>query len=406
VTKIIENRTDDFLEACLPGKDLHIIRIKDQISRLNHQREECRSILLLGETGVGKTRIASIIAMHRCWIGKSFLQKEERRLQKALSEMRSFYVKALGGNILEDCGRPFREISLPSLEGDLARSQLFGHTKGSFTGAQDDRDGFLSLKNVSDILLDEIGYAGKAMQRDLLQVLQSGSFYKIGDTNPQQTDKRLIFATNQDLQELSRKGDFQEDLLWRIVDQVIEIPPLRKRKSEIRLICAYFENKFNKEIFDDKTGESNIYLSEADLQWAESYEWRGNFREIEKSIKRWFFYRNQKRLEEVCDEVKKYIPVSSPDSKNIFLQLNKHKIEEYFLEKIQEALIGQKKMSSPGMEVSSILKDAKRKIEGILSASITKSGNTSLENLDNIFEKSKGLSARAWISKKKIREKA
>jgi DNA-binding NtrC family response regulator len=304
--------TDDFLDSLLPGNGPSITEVKEQIYQMNHHINEIKSAILLGETGVGKTYIAKVIAMHRCWLGDKFM-KEKSRVQE-LEAQRRFYCKTRGRDILFHCEEPYHEISLPSLEGDLARSQLFGHIKNAFTGALTDHTGFLGLPTVTDVLLDEIGYATRGMQRDLLQVLQSGVFYKVGSTKKERTSVRLIFATNQDLRKLIEKKRFQEDLFWRIIDHVINIPPLRERTEEIPVICESIIDNLNRRIFDtDKTGESYINLTSKDIEWAKLYKWPGNVRELEKTVNRWFLHRGSWSLEQAWRAVQKFLPIATQE---------------------------------------------------------------------------------------------
>src|SRR5271165_3322298 len=129
-------KSDPFLEALLPGKGESVAQLRDQIVRYNSQANEVRSILLMGAAGVGKTHIAKVIAMHRCWHEGKFAGIEgDRTSVKVISELRASYVKFRGGTILKDSGNPYQEVNLPSLEGPLAASELFGYAPNAFTGA-------------------------------------------------------------------------------------------------------------------------------------------------------------------------------------------------------------------------------------------------------------------------------
>ena len=134
----------------MPGSSSDILKLKDQILRYNTQLDEVKTILLLGETGVGKTYIAEVIAKHRCWLDLSFLKDDDNRRLRGdkLEEIRTIFVKNEGETIFEEAGQPYRELSIPLLEGHLALSQLFGHVKGAFTGAVKQHEGFLCKKEV------------------------------------------------------------------------------------------------------------------------------------------------------------------------------------------------------------------------------------------------------------------
>ena len=300
---------DAFLEACLPGDSKELTELKEVIIRFNSQDDEVRAILLLGESGVGKTYVARVIAMHRCWQKSSFLKSQtDKPTAEEVADLKLWYVRSQGAGILRASGEPFREVPLPLLEGTLARSWLFGHKKGAFTGAIRDHSGFLGDESVTDVLLDEIGYASVEMQRTLLQVIQSGDFYKVGSTKRETTEARLMFATNQHLDALVRKGEFQEDLWWRLTDHVLHIPPLRERRSEVKAIASRIVAALNAEHVGGD-GSGNLHLGAIDLEWAESHSWPGNIRELEKTVRRWFFYRGSRPLREVSNQIAPFIPL-------------------------------------------------------------------------------------------------
>jgi DNA-binding NtrC family response regulator len=371
--------------------------LKECIGRLNSQGDEVRATLLLGESGVGKTYIANVIAMHRCWVNRFFLKTEKEPLkEKEITDQMTFYVRAKGAGILKASGDPFREVPLPMLEGDLARSWLFGHLKGSFTGAKETRHGFLGDEDVTDVLLDEIGYASIEMQRSLLQVIQSGKFYKVGSTKQETTEARLIFATNQDMKELVREHKFQEDLWWRLTDHVLHIPALRERRSEIGIIVRGILESLNKEHIGGD-GSGFLHLSKADFEWAESHMWDGNIRELEKTIQRWFFYRGTKSLQAVWTQIAPFIPrrqINEGDS----LRLDESRLRVFFTDRLRKALSGEIVFSKPD-EILNELVDPVQKQTARILVSCIDDLRPSAKDLTRMFRDYALSSTRSWMAR-------
>lgn len=181
----------------------------------------------------------------------------------------------------EERGKPFIEVSCGALTETLLESELFGHTKGSFTGAIKDRIGRFELASGGSIFLDEIDASSPALQVKLLRVLQDGEFERVGDSKTLHTDARVIAATNQNLLELIAQGKFRKDLYYRLNIITIEIPPLRDRKGDIPLLADEFTKKHAKHIRKKIEG-----ISEDALEMLEGYNWPGNVRELENAIER------------------------------------------------------------------------------------------------------------------------
>lgn len=202
------------------------------------------TVLLLGPSGVGKTRLARMIH-----------QLSARR------------------------ARPFVEVNLTTINEGILESQLFGHVRGAFTGAVRENQGLLSAADGGTIFLDEIGEIPPAVQVKLLQVLQDRVFYPVGATRPQEVDVRVVAATIRDLQALVRAGRFREDLFYRLSVFPVTVPPLCQRKADIpqlvqlvvRKICLK-ENQPVKEV------------SPEFLQMVVDQPWPGNVRELENAV--------------------------------------------------------------------------------------------------------------------------
>lgn len=203
------------------------------------------TVLILGESGTGKELIA-----------REIHAKSPRR----------------GEFVSINCG------ALPET---LLESELFGHKKGAFTDAYRDKDGLFKVANGGSLFLDEISETSPSIQVKLLRVLQEKEIVPVGGTKPIKVDVRLIASTNRDLLELVKKGRFREDLYFRINVIPIRIPPLRERKSDIKILADHFLNLYCKRF--------NLPLkriSNQALKILSEYDWPGNIRELENVIER------------------------------------------------------------------------------------------------------------------------
>lgn len=204
------------------------------------------SVLLLGESGVGKELFAHAI-----------------------------HYRSLRHN------KPFIKVNCSALPPNLIESELFGHQKGAFTGAVNSRKGRFELAEGGTIFLDEIGELGLDTQTKLLRILQEREYERVGCATPMRADVRIIAATNRDLVQRIKEGQFREDLFYRLNVFPITIPPLRERKTDIPLLLDYFIEKYShfmsKEI---------LRISTPAIDMAISYHWPGNVRELENCIER------------------------------------------------------------------------------------------------------------------------
>ncbi len=204
------------------------------------------TVLILGETGTGKEMIAKAI-----------------HFNSPRSE------------------KPFIRVNCGALTGTLLESELFGHVKGSFTGAIRDKIGRFEAADGGTIFLDEIGTMEPQLQVKLLRVLQEREFEKVGDTETQKVDVRVIAATNVDLQEEVAKESFREDLFYRLNVVTVFLPPLRNRREDIPSLLDFFLNRFNKE------NDRNLSrISREFLTLLTRYPWPGNVRELENMVER------------------------------------------------------------------------------------------------------------------------
>ena len=204
------------------------------------------SVLITGESGTGKEMIAE--AMH-------------------------YYSKR------KDL--PFVCINCAAISKELLESELFGHEKGAFTGAIDQKKGKFEIAKGGTLFLDEIGDMELALQAKILRVLQNKDFYRVGGKEVLEADVRIIAATNKNLEEQMEQKRFREDLFHRLNVINIFIPPLRDRMEDVTLLANHFLNKHATDL-----SQGEIYLSSETIKILNSYSWRGNIRELENVIKR------------------------------------------------------------------------------------------------------------------------
>jgi DNA-binding NtrC family response regulator len=204
------------------------------------------TVLIRGESGVGKELVAR--AIH---------QRSPRK------------------------DRPFVKVNCAALPAELLESELFGHEKGAFTGAATTRIGKFEQADTGTLFLDEIGEMKAALQAKLLHVLQDGQFTKLGSNKPVTVDVRIVAATNRDLEAMLARGEFREDLYYRLKVIEVTVPPLRERRAEILHLSEFFMDRYAR-----RYNRPPRQLSETLQHLFQTYEWPGNIRELENMIKR------------------------------------------------------------------------------------------------------------------------
>ena len=227
----------------LIGRDPQMVEIYKTIGVLARNRA---TVLIRGETGTGKEVIAHAIHQHSAFSGE-----------------------------------PFIAVNCTALTDTLLESELFGHTKGSFTGAISARKGYFELAGEGTIFLDEIGDTSPDFQTKLLRVLQERSFYPVGGEEPKTTHARVIAATHQPVEQLIKEGRFREDLYFRLKVVEIVVPPLRDRPGDIPLIASALLGRVREE-----THREVYRISDAAIENLLSYNWPGNIRELENALMR------------------------------------------------------------------------------------------------------------------------
>jgi transcriptional regulator with PAS, ATPase and Fis domain len=221
-------------------------KIKKVIEMIKKVAPTDSTVLIYGESGTGKELVAR--AIH------------------ANSQRKDDVFFAV------DCG---------TLSGNLLESELFGHVKGSFTGAHKDKEGIFKSANHGTVFLDEISNVAPEVQSKLLRFLESREFLPLGGVTPIKVQVRLIFATNRDLEEMVNEGSFRQDFYYRIFVYPIMLPPLRERKIDVMPIAYHFLKHFNRDMGKDITK-----FDEEAVKILRAYHWPGNVRQLRNVIER------------------------------------------------------------------------------------------------------------------------
>ncbi|MGV3768094.1 MAG: sigma-54-dependent transcriptional regulator [Chitinophagaceae bacterium] len=204
------------------------------------------TVLLLGETGTGKEVFAQAIHQHSTRAAK-----------------------------------PFVALNCSAFSKELLESELFGYRAGAFTNAIRDKKGLFEEADTGTLFLDEIGEMPTDLQSKLLRVLETGEFLKIGDTKPSKVNVRIIAATNRDLKDEVEKGQFREDLFYRLNVFSIYLPPLRERKKDIPALTKHFVA-----IFSAKLNRKTLSVSDVFMEKMQQHPWKGNIRELKNVLER------------------------------------------------------------------------------------------------------------------------
>lgn len=249
---------------------------------------------------------------------------------------------------------PFMAINSGGIPENLLESELFGYMKGSFTGAYNDRAGLFELAKGGTVFLDEIGELPPVLQVKLLRVVQEKTFRRIGGAEDIKVDVRIISATNQNLKEKVRKGEFREDLYFRLNVIPIQMPPLRERKEDIPLLTKHFIEKYAREF-----GKEVRMISSYAMELLMGYAFPGNIRELENIIERGVAMETSNIilpenlvLSVEGDEAQKSIDLNIPDQ-GINLNAELEKIEKRAIEKALQKTKGIKTKAAEMLGVTS-----------------------------------------------------
>ncbi len=229
--------------AGIVGRDPKLLRILDLAGRISSTDA---SVLITGESGTGKELLAE--AIHR---------NGKRR------------------------GGPFVKVNLGGVSSTLFESEMFGHVRGAFTDARQDRVGRFALADGGTIFLDEIGEVDPSAQVKLLRVLQDRTYEVLGSSTTRRVDVRVISATNRELPEMVARGSFREDLLYRLNLIAVELPPLRERPSDIPLLATHLVESCAR-----LYGREGLQLAPQAVEWLGAQRWPGNVRQLKQVIER------------------------------------------------------------------------------------------------------------------------
>ncbi len=227
----------------LVGSSQKIAFLKEQIEKAAMSNSR---VLITGESGSGKELVARL------------LHENSKRASK-----------------------PFVEVNCAAIPQELIESELFGHEKGSFTGAFERKRGKFELADEGTLFLDEVGDMSLSAQSKVLRIIETQEFQRVGGSRNIKVDVRIITATNKDLKEEAKKGTFREDLLYRLNVIPIVVPPLRERKEDIPELIEYFL-----EYFASEYGERQKKISPEAFKIFQAYEWPGNIRELRNMLER------------------------------------------------------------------------------------------------------------------------
>lgn len=238
-----ENRNlrEKVKETSLVGRSPALLEVYKQVARAASSEVP---VLITGETGTGKEQVA-----------RSLHQRSMR------------------------AGRPFIPVDCGAISESLMESELFGHAKGSFTGASGARRGLFEEADGGTLFLDEIGDVGPKIQAQLLRALQEGEIRRVGESTPLKVDVRVVAATNKDLKQLVKDGKFREDLLYRLDVVHLHLPPLRERREDVPALVEHFAS------LHARGGARPVVTPEAMARLV-GYEWPGNVRQLENIVAR------------------------------------------------------------------------------------------------------------------------
>jgi DNA-binding NtrC family response regulator len=245
------------------------------------------TVLIAGESGVGKEAFSQII--------------------HALSSRKH---------------NPFIAVNCGAIPEGTIDSELFGHEKGSFTGAVDSRKGYFETVSGGTIFLDEIGEMPLGTQARLLRVLETGEFIRVGSSKVQKTDVRVIAATNKDLLELNQQGRFREDLYYRLSTVPIRVPSLRDRQEDILLLFRKFAVDFA-----EKYKTAPVQLDEAAKNLLINYPWRGNVRELKNIAEQISVLSPERNIS--YDDLVRFLPVNEHSRMPVLVSANGNKGSEF-----------------------------------------------------------------------------
>ncbi|MGH9846529.1 MAG: sigma-54-dependent transcriptional regulator [Blastocatellia bacterium] len=306
----LRQMSERYASSGLVGHSRPMLALYKEIARVAPYRS---TVLVMGESGTGKELVARAIHANG---------------PRALREF-----------IAVNCG---------ALTETLLEAELFGHAKGSFTGAVADKKGFFEEAEGGSIFLDEIGETSAALQVKLLRVLQEGEVRRVGSPRPVKVDVRVIAATNRDLESDVKAGRFREDLYYRLSVITLKVPPLRDRREDIPLLARHFLRRAC-----DETGK-RVTLSDGSLERLRQHDWSGNVRELENAIEHAVLHSRGQiiTVEDLPERVRAPLEVEKPLDEAAFSDLpSLEEIERRYLVHVLEAVGGNRTRAAEVMQI-------------------------------------------------------
>jgi DNA-binding NtrC family response regulator len=343
----LENLKTVVVQACSEKLNFHFSnQFNQQLSSVSNNQVQLKNGIL-GKLKIEKPAKEDIFCE---MIGRSKAMREVfERIEKVAKSDSTVLITGASGTGKELVARAIHQLSprkpgpkisvnCGAIPSELLESELFGHIKGSFTGAISNRSGRFELANGGSIFLDEIGDMPLLLQVKLLRVIQSRMVEPIGSSSSINVDVRIIAATHRDLEAHVAEGKFREDLFYRLNVIPIKIPALKNRREDIPLLIAYFLDKF---VSADRSNE--ISFTEKSLELLLSYDWPGNVRELENVIERLVILRggNTIQPEDLPAKIFRHNPLATDLYKTIFELPNEGIDIKQVLSDIEDSLIMQ-----------------------------------------------------------------
>ena len=306
---LLNERDEEFNHYGIVGRS----RAMEEVIRKAELVAETKStVLITGETGTGKELVARAI--------------HARSAQRDM---------------------PLIKVNCAAIPETLLESELFGHVRGAFTGAATSKKGKFALADGGTIFLDEIATMSPVLQSKLLRVLQEREFEPLGSERSQQVDLRVIAATNRDLRQMVLDGTFQEDLFYRLNVIPIEMPPLRNRREDIRVLAEHFVRKHQQ-----RTGKRIERVEEGVYEKLTAYEWPGNVRELENAIERAVVLSTSGSISAASISVLGVVSAQSNTVPSLKLRTNIEWIEQETIRRALDSAGGVKKDAADLMGIS------------------------------------------------------
>lgn len=307
--QLLDQLKNQFRFDRIIGKNKEMVQVLKQVSKV---ATTDASILIEGETGTGKDLIARAVHENSHRAGNAYIEV--------------------------DCG---------ALAENLVESELFGHVKGAFTGAADEKQGLLMAAHGGTLFLDEINNLPLAIQTKLLRVLQQRKVRRLGDSRERAVDFRLIAASSKSLKDMVKAENFRQDLLYRINTISLTLPPLRERRDDVLLLAQVFLEKFSK-IY----GKGSLRLHADALRILETYNWPGNVRELEHVVERAVILAEGTQLSPADFPIAGAVPELIPEDASLSLEAYLLRAKKHYITQVLKENDGKKVDAAKQLQIN------------------------------------------------------